>query len=112
MKDSSRSELFLNPDAKAIDFYIAESTYPVIIKKLITRSPIVKRTGKKVKLYTPQLEKLLVDLFAEDKLFYFLKGSELMHIYSGLMMGERRGNLAGEDSVPFSSLPQVLPPYE
>jgi hypothetical protein len=81
LKDSSRNELFLNPDDKAIDFYIAESNYPVVIKKLITRSPIVRRTEKRVKFYTPQLEKVLVDLFAEEKLFYYLQGTEMMHIY-------------------------------
>lgn len=81
LKDSSRSELFLNPDNKTIEFYIAESEYPVIIKKLITRSPIARRTEKNLKFYTPLLEKILVDLFAEDKLFYYLQGSELIHIY-------------------------------
>ncbi|MCC5917319.1 MAG: hypothetical protein JJU02_08320 [Cryomorphaceae bacterium] len=81
LKDASRSELFINPDDKAIEFYIAESEYPVIIKKLITRSPIARRTDKKLKIYTPLLEKILVDLFAEEKLFYHLQGSELMHIY-------------------------------
>ncbi|MCA1764225.1 MAG: hypothetical protein LC664_14715 [Flavobacteriales bacterium] len=81
LKDRSRNELFLNPDDKDIDFYIAESDNPVIIKKLITRSPVVRRTEKKVKFYTPLLEKVLVDLFAEEKLFYYLQGSELMHIY-------------------------------
>jgi hypothetical protein len=33
------------------------------------------------KFYTPLLEKVLVDLFAEEKLFYYLQGSELIHIY-------------------------------
>lgn len=81
LKDSSRKEIYLNPDDKAIDFYIAESDYPVVIRKLITRSPIGRRTEKKVKFYTPLLEKILVDLFAEEKLFYYLQGSELIHIY-------------------------------
>lgn len=81
LKDSSRGEIYLNPDEKAIDFYIAESNNPVIIKKLITRSPIARRTEKRIKFYTPLLEKILVDLFAEEKLFYYLQGSELMHIY-------------------------------
>ncbi|MGD1890851.1 MAG: DUF6577 family protein [Cyclobacteriaceae bacterium] len=81
LKDSSRNELYLNPDEKDINFYIAESNYPVIIKRLITRSPIVRRTEKKVKFYTPLLEKILVDLFAEKRLFYFVQGSELIHIY-------------------------------
>lgn len=81
LKDSSRNELYLNPNDKDIDFYIAESDHPVIIKKLITRSPIARRTEKRVKFYTPLLEKILVDLFAEERLFYYLQGPELMHIY-------------------------------
>lgn len=81
LKVSSSKELYLNPDKKTIDFYIAEGNYPVVIKKLITRSPTVKRTAKRVNFDTPSLEKILVDLFAEEKLFYYLQGSELRHIY-------------------------------
>ncbi len=81
LKDTMRREVFLNPDEKTIDFYIAESNHPVIIKKLITRAPLSKRTEKKVKFYTPTLEKILVDLNSEERLFYYLQGSELIHIY-------------------------------
>lgn len=34
-----------------------------------------------VKIYTPLLEKILVDLFSEGKLFSYPQGSELIHIY-------------------------------
>ena len=81
LKDTIKHDLYINPDNKAIDFYISESNYPVVIKKLITRSPIEKKTENKLILSTPLLEKVLVDLFAEEKLFYFYQGSELMHIY-------------------------------
>jgi hypothetical protein len=85
LKDSMQNEVFLNPDRKAIDFYIAESNQPVIVKKLLTRAPLIKKTDKKVKFYIPSLEKILVDLFAEDQLFYYLQGSELMHIYENTL---------------------------
>jgi len=85
LKDSFRFDFYLNPDEKAIDFYISESQKPVIIKKLITRSPISKRTEKRVKFYTPLLEKILVDLFTENKLFYFYQGAELMHVYENAL---------------------------
>jgi len=85
LKDSFRFDFYLNPDEKAIDFYISESQSPVIIKKLITRSPISKRTEKKIKFYTPQLEKILVDLFTENKLFYFYQGAELMYVYENAL---------------------------
>ena len=81
LKEGSKNDVFINPDEKAINFYISESNQPVIIKKLITRSPIEKHTEKKITFYTPLLEKILVDLYAEDKLFYFSQGAELVHIF-------------------------------
>lgn len=85
LKDHSHREVFMNPDEKAIDFYIPESNQAVIIKKLLTRAPLMKRTENKVKFYTPKLEKILVDLFAEERLFYYLQGGELMHIYENAL---------------------------
>ena len=78
-------EVFLNPDEKAIDFYIAESNQAIIIKKLLTRAPLTKRTEKDINFYIPTIEKILVDLFAEERLFYYLQGSELMHIYENAL---------------------------
>lgn len=85
LKDTMQREVFLNPDEKVVDFYIAESNQPVIIKKLLTRAPLSKRTEKKIKFNTPTLEKILVDLFAEEKLFYYVQGSELIHIYENMI---------------------------
>lgn len=85
LKDKSHKDVFLNPDEKAIDFYIAESAQPIIVKKLITRAPLMKRTEKKVAFYTPSLEKILVDIFAEERLFYYVQGGELMHIYENAL---------------------------
>lgn len=81
LKDSFKHDLYFNPDDKAIDFYISESRNPVVIKKLISRSPIGKVTENKFKVSTPLIEKILVDLFAEEKLFYLYQGSELVNIY-------------------------------
>lgn len=81
LKDNFKFDLYLNPDEKVIEFYISESTYPIIIKKLITRSPVKIVKKNKVKLAIPHLEKILVDLYSEEKLFYFYQGFELRHIY-------------------------------
>ena len=81
LKDNFKNDIYLNPDEKAINFYISESNQPLIIRNLITRSPIDKRTERKIEVYTPLLEKILVDLFAEEKLFYLYQGGELVHIY-------------------------------
>lgn len=85
LKDNMHKDVFLNPDEKAIDFYIAESNQPVIIRKLLTRAPLAKRSEKNIRLFTPTLEKILVDLFAEERLFYYLQGSELIHIYKNAL---------------------------
>jgi len=81
LKDQFKFDFYLSPDEKIIDFYISESNNPIVIKKLITRSPIGKITEKKVKLMVPLLEKILVDLYSDEKLFYFYHGAELKYIF-------------------------------
>ncbi len=85
LKDSVRNEVFLNPNEKVIDLYVAESNKPIVIKKLLTRAPLSNKTVKNFKINIPTLEKILVDVFSEKKLFYYLQGSELMHIYESAL---------------------------
>ena len=87
LKDIYAGDVFLTPDEKTINLYVAESTQPVVIKKLITRSPMNQLTEKKLNFLTPSLEKILVDLFVEDKLFYYLQGQELVHIFENAING-------------------------
>lgn len=81
LKESFSQNIFINPDEKAINFYITESSSPVVIKRLITRSPVAVVAAKTVKVTMPELEKILVDLYCDSKLFYFYQGPELGHIY-------------------------------
>ncbi len=85
LREITSTEVFINPGEKAIDYYIPESRQPVVIKKLLTRAPLLKRTEKKQKFFTPALEKILVDLYTEERLFYYLQGSELIHIYENVI---------------------------
>jgi hypothetical protein len=85
LKDNKYREVYVNPEEKDIGFYIAESKQPIIIKKLLTRAPLIKRAENKGIIYTPSLEKILVDIFAEEPLFYYLRGSELIHIYENAL---------------------------
>lgn len=80
-------DLFLNPGEMEFSFYISERDYPVIINKLITRAPIASRTENKVKFYTPLLEKILVDLFADELTLTLYQGAELLHIYERALAG-------------------------
>lgn len=85
LKENYKGDVYLTPDEKAINFYVAESIQPIVIKRLVTRSPLTKRTEKKVKFYSPLLEKILVDIFTENKLFYYSQGSELIHIFENAL---------------------------
>jgi hypothetical protein len=84
LKDLDTEELFLTPNLKEIRLYIPESSSPVIIEKLITRSPLIKRTEQKIEIYVPHLEKIMVDLFSAERLFFSLS-SELVHIYENMI---------------------------
>jgi len=83
--DNLRMDFFLNPDEKEIQFYISESTVPVVIKRLVTRAPINKLKNKKAVVPIATLEKIMVDLFADEGLFHFYQGSELIHIYEKII---------------------------
>lgn len=91
---------FLNPDEQSIQLYVMGQKKPVIVKQLITRSPIVKT--KKTKC--PSIEKMLVDAYTDKKQFYFIQGEEIKNIFKFsfdrysinistlLSYAERRGN--------------------
>lgn len=85
IRDFTKNELYLNPHEREIDLYISESHKPIVIKKLVSRAPLSKRTERRITYYTPTLEKLLVDLYAEEKLFNYLQGSEMIHIYENAL---------------------------
>jgi hypothetical protein len=69
-------QVFFEPDAETFDRYIANSSEVLIIKNLISESPL-KMVNK---VATPTLEKLLVDMTIDDKL-YAAQQSEIRFIY-------------------------------
>ena len=85
LNDSLQMNFFLNPDEKQIKFYISEVNSSVIIKRLVTRAPIIKIEEKKTTIPTATLEKIMVDLFADENLFHFYQGSELIYIFERIL---------------------------
>ncbi len=81
LKDYFSLDIFLNPDEKIINFYVAESSKPAILKKLTTRSPITFKEENGIKINVPNVEKILVDVFTDQRLFYLFQGKELLNIY-------------------------------
>ncbi|WP_034888732.1 DUF6577 family protein [Gillisia sp. Hel_I_29] len=85
LNDSLKMDFFLNPDEKEIEFYISESSVPIVVKHLVTRAPISKLKDKKNVVPVATLEKIMVDLFADENLFHFYQGSELINIYEKIL---------------------------
>lgn len=85
LNDTLQMDFFLNPDDKEIEFYISEKLVPVVIKRMVTRAPIQKIKNKKAVVPIATLEKIMVDIFADENLFHFYQGSEMVNIYEKII---------------------------
>lgn len=77
MKEMQIANVFLKPDQELLSKYAFGEQESVIIKNLITKSPIQKLEG----INFPTLKKILVDLFSDEKTFYSYQGHELKEIF-------------------------------
>jgi hypothetical protein len=78
LKEKNFRNLFIQPEEKEIERYIFESKSAIILQSLISKSPIQKVN----KVFTTTIEKLLVDLYCDKKLFIAFQGNELVHIFN------------------------------
>jgi hypothetical protein len=78
LKDNGIRNVFLKPEEKELQRYVSELDNSIILQSLVSKAPLQK--VKKVS--TATLEKLLVDLFCDKKLFYTYQGSELVFIFN------------------------------
>ncbi|MDR1023984.1 MAG: olfactory receptor family 4A protein [Prevotellaceae bacterium] len=76
LKEEKHKDVFIQPQEKEIERYIYESKKPVVLLPLVSKSPLQKVN----KVTTTTLEKLIVDLYSDQKLFAAFQGSELAHI--------------------------------
>jgi hypothetical protein len=77
MKEMKLPNVFLKPDASMLERYIVGEQEPIVIKNLITKAP----TKKLDHIIVPTVEKILVDLFADEKIFYMYRGHEMKEIF-------------------------------
>lgn len=78
LKDNGIRNVFLQPEEKELQRYISELDNAVILQPLISKAPLQKIR----KTSTATLEKLLVDLFCDKKLFFTYQGAELVFIFN------------------------------
>jgi hypothetical protein len=76
LKDRNKADVFLEPTEKEIALYVNDNANAIILKKLITKSPLQLVEG----VPTITLEKMIVDVFSDKKLFEAFQGSELLQI--------------------------------
>lgn len=77
LRSGGKREVYLRPNKEVYELYVSTARNPIIIKSLITRSPIQKKDN----FYIPTLEKLLVDLFSDTIVYKAYQGQELIYIF-------------------------------
>jgi hypothetical protein len=75
-EDLSR-KIFLEPDRVTFERYIIDTPESIILLRLVTQSPKIKTKS----IITARLEKVLVDIFADEERFFAFHGQELINIF-------------------------------
>jgi len=81
LSNTKMRNILLRPDPDQLDKYISPNSDTVVVRPLISKSPVQKLGTCTV----PLIEKVLVDLYADTKLFTLFQGSELEFIYSSVL---------------------------
>jgi hypothetical protein len=76
LKEEKIRNIFIKPEDKKIERYIYEYENAIVLQSLVSKSP----TQKVKKVSTTTLEKLIVDLYCDKKLFAAFQGSELIYV--------------------------------
>lgn len=80
LMDNKIKNVFLQPEEKELHRYMSELDNAIVVRPLVSKAPLQKVD----KVDTITIEKLLVDLFADKKLFYTYQGSELAFIFNSV----------------------------
>jgi hypothetical protein len=68
---------FLDPTRVTMERYVLPQPDSILISRLVSESP--KRIVRGIPF--PKLEKILVDIFAEEDIYYFFRGEQLARIF-------------------------------
>jgi hypothetical protein len=82
LRDKGFKNVFFKPDALLMQRYVSDAENPIIIQKLLGRSPLMSvKIDNKTAVTVPKLEKILVDIYCDTVLFAAYKGHELDQIF-------------------------------
>ncbi len=68
---------FKKPTKEILEEFIGNQQNSIVVNSFVSEAPIQNIKN----IPTPSLEKVMVDLYCDNKLFYFLHGNELANIY-------------------------------
>jgi hypothetical protein len=77
--------LLIKADEMLLDRYVFEAQNPIVITKIISKSPVKKIAQNGASMKVPKLEKLLVDLFCDDALLAAYKGASQQTIFENAL---------------------------
>ncbi len=80
LQDLKTESVFLQPNERELNRYVNEKEDAIIIKQLVTKSPLSILN----KVPTITLEKLIVDIYSDKKIFEAYQGSEFVHIINNI----------------------------
>ena len=72
---------FKEPSRDAMENYVFDGKDTIIVKSLISEAPVQKVDN----ITVPAIEKILVDLYADSEIFFFLQGSEMLNIFENAL---------------------------
>jgi hypothetical protein len=77
LKEQFLGKIFLDPDRQSFERYILDIPESIILYRLLTQSPKIISNG----VPSARLEKILVDIFADEDRFFIFQGQELVTIF-------------------------------
>lgn len=84
LKDEVK-DLYLKPGENEMEIYVLEKENPVVLKSIISRSPLQKIKDKNQTINIPRLEKILTDVYCDRHIYYFYSGIELGNIFENAL---------------------------
>jgi DNA-binding Lrp family transcriptional regulator len=76
LKETNKNTL-KEPSQDVIENFVFKSNDAIIVKPLISEAPLQSVDNNSI----PALEKILVDLYADSEIFFFLQGNEMLNIF-------------------------------
>jgi hypothetical protein len=77
LKEQFLGKIFLDPDRQSFERYILDIPESINLYRLLTQSPKIISNG----VPSARLEKILVDIFADEDRFFIFQGQELVTIF-------------------------------